>query len=1264
MAFTLPGAGGSTAPLLRDVFNIPEYEGDTFVLKLAESVERDSLDETVRDYVVTDEIAGSLGTALSFVEKGLSSGDNQGIYLSGSFGSGKSHFMAVLYALLSGAPVTREIAELQPLVSAHPAAINANLLQLPFHFLDSTSIEDTLFRGYLEHVARLHPDASAPVLHSSETLFRDADNLRSTMGDQAFFAALNGAKTRPEGATRSAALADSGIDFAALGGAPLAGEWDSVSYGEGRASSATEKVREALAAALTETLFTSYAAHSSWLGLAEGMSVMSTHAKSLGYEGVVLYLDELILWLTFLVPSRERFNQEAQKLTLLVESKLGQMAVPMISIVARQHDLGTWQDTSIEAGADVEARQRAFAHQEGRFHNLELGNRNLPLIANKRLLTPKNHAAELELDQAFDRLNLRSEISNVLLDGVNTSEEHRASDMEAFRLTYPFSPALVDTLMHLAPAMQRERTGLKVMESLLVSKRDTMRIDSVIPVGDAFDHVIDGSQHIQNSQAEVFRKGQAFWRDKLRPFIYRKAGVDPSTPESEVPPYVKGHLRVGKTLILSALAPGVPALKAITASRLAHLNHGSMVEVFAGDAVSSTLSEVRGWAAQFPEILIQEGSQDPVITLKLEEVPWEEVIRGAQIEDTASRRQARVRTELAKALQVHGLNQQADGAYSRSVVWRGTPRTVEVIFGNVRDERELVADAFLPSTPDALRLVIDLPLDETGHTIAEDHQRIGALQEQSGSSPFTIAWLPQFLPAEHQTRLGELVIIDHVLQPNGWRDHTSRLSEDVKEAVRQVLAQRQKTLEGELRRHISTAYGVTSGATFPEGQPPLRSLDPSVTVRQQTGATLEEAADRLIEAALSARYPDHPLFESTSAITATDVNRVIGALRRAAGDANGRADLEPEARKAARILLTALNLAGVGESHLVFNQDTAGSVMTAIETQLRSENHDSTGVLQVQALRNAVAGINPRQGLSPLIIDLHVAAWAAYRNRSWYHHNQLLEHTPRVQEITPRMELHPVELPDSTSWDAALEVAGGLFGLFISPGLNSNNLFQLRDGVAEKVAERHNDAQAMSTQLSTVFNRLNHPHRTSRGELAEGLTGLLDRLHRDSGNAQRTVAHLADAVTGKNRILGASPQEANEALNTAGDVTTALRRLLTGSTGQHVTTLQSYAAQRPGNDGGAAIILNRLVSGLSDHQFKTNAKSVVDRFEEEVARWIADVITPPPPPPPPPPPFPPVVFEKVTSFSVVEEKLRDLGVSPSRPVKVTIEFLDPSEGTR
>jgi hypothetical protein len=76
-------------------------------------------------------------------------------------------------------------------------------------------------------------------------------------------------------------------------------------------------------------------------------------------------------------------------------------------------------------------------------------------------LRPINDAAAIGLQDAFRSLERRPEVWDVLLDGVNTDARHRGADEEPFRLTYPFSPALVSTLRSLASVMQRERTAIK-----------------------------------------------------------------------------------------------------------------------------------------------------------------------------------------------------------------------------------------------------------------------------------------------------------------------------------------------------------------------------------------------------------------------------------------------------------------------------------------------------------------------------------------------------------------------------------------------------------------------------------------------------------------------------------------------------------------------------------------------------------------------------------------------------------------------------------
>ncbi len=113
----------------------------------------------------------------------------------------------------------------------------------------------------------------------------------------------------------------------------------------------------------------------------------------------------------------------------------------------------------------------------------------------------------------------------MLLDGINTDDRHRGADAAQFRLTYPFSPALVSTLRSLAGVMQRERTALKVMQQLLVDRRDELSIDDVIPVGDAFDHLVTGAagdQPLDEASAALFRAANSLYKERLEPMILKQ----------------------------------------------------------------------------------------------------------------------------------------------------------------------------------------------------------------------------------------------------------------------------------------------------------------------------------------------------------------------------------------------------------------------------------------------------------------------------------------------------------------------------------------------------------------------------------------------------------------------------------------------------------------------------------------------------------------------------------------------------------------------
>lgn len=107
-------------PLMSDIFDIPsQVHQDDFVLRLTEGVERPA--DTLSTYVVTPQLVVCFDQALNLIKSAVETRSSKGAYLHGSFGSGKSHFMAVLTLLLQRYPEARAIPELASVVTKHNA---------------------------------------------------------------------------------------------------------------------------------------------------------------------------------------------------------------------------------------------------------------------------------------------------------------------------------------------------------------------------------------------------------------------------------------------------------------------------------------------------------------------------------------------------------------------------------------------------------------------------------------------------------------------------------------------------------------------------------------------------------------------------------------------------------------------------------------------------------------------------------------------------------------------------------------------------------------------------------------------------------------------------------------------------------------------------------------------------------------------------------------------------------------------------------------
>jgi hypothetical protein len=1183
--------------LLKDVISIPERAGtEDYVLKLTEGVGQGRLDATIHDYVVTDDLAKAFDDALDLVAAALGDGASRASFLSGSFGSGKSHFMAVLYALLGHNPAARAKSELQSVIARHDAQLQGKkILRLAFHFLDAESVEQCVLGGYVAQVGVLHPDASLPAVHKSDELLRDSENLRATMGDDAFFAGLN--KAGGEGSAAGSVW----------GNVLKEGNWTAVSYDSAREAAPGSRERQALTSALVKGYFTAFTRGADFVDLDTGLAAIAEHAKSLGYEAIVMFLDELVLWLAFRVRDAEFFGREAQKVTKFVEAN-NIPAIPIVTFVARQLDLRRYfVESGGGVGAEQEALDAAFRHQEGRFRPIVLGDDNLPYVAEKRLLNPVSEAAKAALDEAFARIERTPAVWDVLLDGVGTEGGRRGADQAAFRRTYPFSPALVSTLRTLASAMQRDRTALKVMQQLLVNQRDHLTVSDVIPVGDTFDLVVQGNQAITTEMQGRFRNAKELYDNKLRPLLLREHKLTDEEARALAPRHpFRADDRLAKTLVLSAVAPEVPALKELTAGRLAALNHGSIVSPLLGQEASVVLTKLKRWSAEIPEIHITSDPLNPVVRLKISEVDYESVVEKAKGEDNEGRRRQLLKSFVWEAFGLEQVEDDITGVNRQNRVWRGSRREVEVVFGNVRDRTWLAEETF-KAGKDTWRFIVDFPFDDQGYSARDDDNRVDQLA-QRGLVTNTVVWLPHFISAERRNELGRLAILEWLLGGPGdrWQNMSNDLPVADRAQARSILENQRDALRERLRRVIQEAYGAAKptpgNLDLDEGhERVLRSLNPEFNPQAPVGH-LGAAFSNLVDQVFSTSFPAHPKFEPADAEVKTiELQRVLEAVQEARQDPDGQAFMEPARRATLSRLANPLGVGHMGETHYRFSTDRFPRSMKFARA-MGAAGIDLKDTVAVGDLRRWIREEQPASGLRTEVADLVIAAWVVEQGRAWYRHGSPLVPAPKPGQLTDDIELRPEPLPSTGEWQRAVTRAATLLGVTGSAFLTGAAVAEVTSEIRTKLAPLAAGVRALPSALEGGYAKLGmtaDADVVGRFATAKGVAALVANVLARTNN----VAFIEAFANAK---LPGTDEAAARSLSTATSVTGSMQSF----NWERLKPLIVAEKQQDERGAGAKTALDKLRAALTADELAQPIAAALSRAENDAFAWLSAAVTP------------------------------------------------------
>lgn len=1033
--------------LISELLLLPERvrPGD-FVLNLSTGIS--DPEKTLEQYVVTPQLVECFDNALKMIKAAVNAGSNKAAYLHGSFGAGKSHFMAVLHLLLQHNADVRKVKELAKVCVDHEWVENKRFLLVPFNMTNAKNMETAILGGYVKYVSELHPEAPLPGVYLAEEIFENAKQLRTDLGEEKFFANLNKGKSEggPDGGQRR---------FGKMKHAKVtASGWDAETFEEALKADPGSNERSLLVGDLVKNIFPAFKgiAHGkdeAYVDLETGMGVLSRHAQDLGYDALLLFLDELILWLSTNSGNLDFVQKEANKLVKLVDSKKAACPIPIISFVARQRDLRDLIGDRV-SGIEQVNLSDILSHMEGRFDMITLEDRNLPLIAQKRVLKTRNDACREELKDAFEQASkLQPEVMQVLLA--------RDGDRALFQQVYPFSPALIKALVAISSALQRERTALKIMLELLVKRRNTLMVGDIIPLGDLWDVVADGDDTFSDVLRIRFNNAKKLYKGKLLPMLLEQHGVDlevdrnRAATDEEAAKKLRAFEnddRLIKSLLLAALVEGEETLKVMTCDRLAALNHGSVRSRFSGREYQTVKNKFTDWSGLHGEIRLSGDATNPTVSLQLVGVDTDQIIQAARAYDRPGERQLKIKRMLLSSFEIQD---QDSMFFSHQFDWRGTKRFCDVLFDNVRR----TTDEALRSSGDDWKLVIDFPFDPDGKSPIEDIDRVSRFREKNESQK-TLVWLPAFFSSKTQTELGQLVVIDHLLRGNNLDQHASNLSMQDRETARTILESRQTALTSKLQSTVEAAYGIRKEShpgsldtSYDITDSQFLSLYPSLVLQRPVGSTLGEAMLHLLDQALKHQYPKHPKFGQEIKI-GKDLRDVLTTCQEAAHTQDGRLYVEDaRLRKVLKHICDPLELGSMGETHFVlegywknlFNKSLAAS---------GKQNPD------VSDMRQWIDQPDQR-GLPKEIQNLLIIIYAEQTNRSFVRFGG--NYVPKLEELPGELELREELLPSETEWQETRKRVAEIFGEDASRLLNASNLTSLaekftKDGASLKEEEK------------------------------------------------------------------------------------------------------------------------------------------------------------------------------------------------------------------
>ncbi|MBR7825771.1 hypothetical protein KDK95_05585 [Actinospica sp. MGRD01-02] len=1027
---------------LRDVLEIKDsvHAGD-FKVELTGAI--GDAAGMVNDYVVTDQLRDAFRQALDLIKVSVDRRASNAAYLHGSFGAGKSHFLAVLHAIVNNDPVARAKPGLQPVIADHDSWLRGRrFLMVPYHLVGSADITSALLGGYVKEVARVRPDAPTPAVYRDESLIADARKQREFFADDARFAAwLEGG--RPAAAAASQSTVDDDSDLPRMNrpeeDAGADSVWTPAALDAAFAAPPGDPQRKKLVTALLDGPLSSYrtamhGASGGFVSLEEGLSVISHHTKSLGYDGLILFLDELILWLQAHLTEKTFVNTQVQELVKLIESGNSDRPVPIVAFISRQRNLSTLIGEDI-VGADVKNLEYQVNYLAERFDVINLEDRNLPAIIKERVLR-RLPGADVELDAAFASVeSANAQDRDTLLDAHGATR----ADWSDFRTVYPLTPALLNVLVALSGALQRERTGLKLVHELLRRNAD-MEVGRPIALGHLWDVLTERTGAAFTDHLKAQAEHAQTLHGRIRDTLKQRYGS-----ETDVR-FVQDDLLV-KTLLLSALAPDVPALQRLTGPKLAALNYGALRSRVA-TAGATAVDRIKRLAGGYGEIRSDGDQANPVFTVHVSDLDVEPLLAACDDSDKPGTRRVWIKNVLWEALGVK--EDSAAAPDERTLIWQGTKRTAEFVFANVRDPQAISRGQFEPFTEGNIKFVVDYPFDDHDHGPNDDWQRVRDLSRDGFQAP-TVVWLPHFLSTSVTNDLGRLLRIQALLKGDRLDEVAATWSIDDRMRIRTQLRVNESSLTQQLVDALEQAYGIRNAEEANLGaqlndRAHVYSLLPDHQLKPlRKSEGFQSAMLRLADDMLARMYPQHLNLdpaEKGDLVTLPQLKTVLGMVAAAVEDGSMRTVVESTKIPLAKRVVHGLQLGEVHDGPLIVTTDWR----RRIDQQAAKNGVDASSDLKVEQIRRWIEEMG-YTGLDRNAANMIIACYALVADKTWLYRQTPVAEPPELDQIKDGYALRTQELPDEQQFAAALAKAGALFGTKVAPVRNARNTTQLARAV-------------------------------------------------------------------------------------------------------------------------------------------------------------------------------------------------------------------------